>query len=1429
MKNNTLLKVLSATAIFSAVAAIEAYDQDSFAFAAEDTPVVASSSTATPGANLTTTPDATSTDNIYTTTPVSVPSVSATDNTTFKDYKNLKNGEYSIEASALNFNAEGTVPSMASAGLDNTKTKLIVEDGKYTVNVTFNPIKIGQNKGYLGDLKYYDGDKTHENRREITNGDFKDTKIIDNYTEKENDEYSETYRKKYPERHVYPKTFSYSVDKNKIDTNNQLETFTQVFVPVMDSILNGAGVQNMILTYNFNKLKPLHINTTENTDTRFVKLSVKDDTITTPKVRKNVDTIGKLIRENNEEYLVFNYYSKVGEGKNNDGIQNIKYSDKEIQNAKDSDLLSPISNKIIETITTSDSIYEISEVKIPVTGKKEVIVYGDFQYPARIMKQYGTITWNDANVIVNNNAQVDEPKLFSIKATLGGTRIKKTNEPSKEYDFTKDGITYTPYNGLSGNKFKLARHYYHTLEMSFERNNLINTKTRHIKYTIDGSEPTFKSQDAAVKFANANPHKPEFSYNINIDPFAEGTNITSSGGNIIVKVKSFNIDGTESSATKTYILPFEKETLDKAETTLNINNKEYTATLSSKNKFLLDEDVTIKTTPVSERIMNHTLDSKVQELGLTKVNSFKFDLTKKDGSKFTPLDKDGWNINENPIFTLNIAGYEATANTQVYIYENGTLRLIPSTPSKKGVEFNVNSDEAYFIIAEKDSQILKKEKIMELNNKVSETEKILSDTSTISTAKANLETELEKIKKTLTRPKASLSSIVLHLENLDINLKKLKSEKNTDLKYLQNNFENLTHIVNSDILSQLLTKEKLEELKALVSKTNNSLNDALSLQNNIKELYESLNNLSYKYPTQDIDYSIKKFYRPDETSMANNVFTNKGKLIYTPTKTYLEIDLKTMLFGNIHSHLLEIDVFKNKLDGEKVKYFIVNKYDDLNSLTGEIGNFDKKLIIELEKEVKNSYDIRVPNDGMGNSRPEAKLVITTNINKPEVLSDEEKAEKERIEAEKLAKEKEEAARLEKERLEKETAAKAQAKKEKLVKEKEEVARLEKERLEKETAAKAQAEKEKLAKEKERLENEAAAKAQAEKEKLAKEKEAAARLEKERLENEAAAKAQAEKEKLAKEKEEAARLEKERLEKETAAKAQAEKEKLAKENAEKARIEAEILAREKVETEKLEKLKSETVDGIMKDSSISEDEKEKLKAIINNATLKDTLVATVKNVGEISNISVSFNNSNIKATQFVAVEADEKNTTKVESLVKNTDENMQVIKTIDLYFKDEKGNKIDKKGETRTVTVALLANENEKLEVYYLNNNNNLEKIPSIYKDEKLTFFTNHFSLYSIIKNVTTNQAASNINITPTDTPTSYKNNASVQSVLPEFNRNSSTNKTDSEATKSNVQEIKHVATNNKTLAKTGMTTTTTGFLGLISLLTAFVLRRKTNK
>ena len=48
----------------------------------------------------------------------------------------------------------------------------------------------------------------------------------------------------------------------------------------------------------------------------------------------------------------------------------------------------------------NDTVYEISEAKIPVTGKNQVIVFGDFQYPAKMATQYGTITWSDKENIV---------------------------------------------------------------------------------------------------------------------------------------------------------------------------------------------------------------------------------------------------------------------------------------------------------------------------------------------------------------------------------------------------------------------------------------------------------------------------------------------------------------------------------------------------------------------------------------------------------------------------------------------------------------------------------------------------------------------------------------------------------------------------------------------------------------------------------------------------------------------------------------------------------------------------------------------------------------------------------------------------------------------------------------------------------------------
>ena len=222
MKNKTLLKVLSASAIFTAIAAIESYDHNAFA-----TEVTATANNNQSDVETKTVP---------------------------QDVKNLADGTYNITSEALIFYGNARAESMASKGLDKNNTKLIVKNGQYSVNVNFKPISLSGLNGYLGNLKYYDGDKTHNNRYDIEDNEFKDTTIVNNYSEKENDTYTDIYKKKFPGRTVYPKTLSYSVDKNKIDANNKLETFTQVFVPVMEFITPGTGTQRMILEYNLSSL-----------------------------------------------------------------------------------------------------------------------------------------------------------------------------------------------------------------------------------------------------------------------------------------------------------------------------------------------------------------------------------------------------------------------------------------------------------------------------------------------------------------------------------------------------------------------------------------------------------------------------------------------------------------------------------------------------------------------------------------------------------------------------------------------------------------------------------------------------------------------------------------------------------------------------------------------------------------------------------------------------------------------------------------------------------------------------------------------------------------------------------------------------------------------------------------------------------------------
>lgn len=233
MKTNKLLKVLSAATIISTLAVVETSTQNNTTFAVENNAIGA------------------------------------------KDIKNLPDGEYNITVEALKFYGPDGQPSMASAGLDSTNTKLIVQNGQYFVNVSFQPITFGGLNGYLGNLKYYDGNKTHANRNSIQNSEFNPATIVEYYSTSETDNFIETYKKKFPERTSYPKTLSYSVDKNKIDSNNKLETFTEVYVPVMASINETLGTQRMILKFDLSNA----LNAVANTQ----PTPTKPETTPTPK------------------------------------------------------------------------------------------------------------------------------------------------------------------------------------------------------------------------------------------------------------------------------------------------------------------------------------------------------------------------------------------------------------------------------------------------------------------------------------------------------------------------------------------------------------------------------------------------------------------------------------------------------------------------------------------------------------------------------------------------------------------------------------------------------------------------------------------------------------------------------------------------------------------------------------------------------------------------------------------------------------------------------------------------------------------------------------------------------------------------------------------------------------------------------------------
>ena len=1395
MKNTTLLKVLSATAIFSAVAAIEAYDQDNFAFAADETPVVTNTTTtpttnssntakptgtpATPAASSTTAPATTP----ATATPAPVTPKAEEPATVAQDVKALKDGEYKITAEALKFHEEGN-PSMAAAAIDNEKTKLIVKNGEYSVNVSFKPITFGGLTGYLGDLKYYDGDKTHANRKEIKDPEFKDSTIVENYGTNDTDNFIEAYKKKFPNRTVYPKTVNYHVDKNKIDSNNKLETYTEVFVPVMASINEAFGTQKMTLKFDLSSLARKKV-TADNYEAA-----------TYENPNKDVEYKGTIKKD-----FPIHVQGHLRNANNND----------------EESLYGSALDNYVKVEKVGD------KYKYTLRFKKGLADVGGEFYPFELHKvAYQGKDIPLTTLASNGNSSVKEGSITTDKL------LEKIQ---------LDGTAPYP-NGALMSHFVTLKLYYETATDYKERPVKLEDVVAPAKPKPVKPTPTKPKEEPKPATPTAADHAVEADKVPNTFPTTVKAELNG------------RTTGTASIYENSFVKDVKVEKVgDKYQYTIQVKEGKSTNFLLRNKPFTVSK-----------------LTYKGNEVNFTEVDA----ATKlKEGKILTDslLDK----IQVDAVFNVQTKGgakprYEERSAESTIALDFPKVEkpkeVTPAKPSVPDHEVDADKVPTTFPVTLKG----------ELNGRTTNSSSIYEDAFV---KDVKVEKVGDKYQYTI-QVKEGKSSTYL-LRNKPFTVSKL-TYKGNEVNFTE--VDAATKLKEGKILTDsLLDKIQVDTVISVQTKggvkprfeeraAESTIAIDFSTVEKAKE--EAANNL--------VPAKINNAHVANKPSMANDALV--------PEKTRVE-----KVNDAYHYYL----TFKDLRFGAQVGTVDTLSVDNTAAKRTDLGGEGHEKVFHFtspDKLTEKTITFSVLVDGKplrGHSNVAATLKFNwdaaTPLTADQVTSlHNDETTKAQAEKERLEREKAEADRLEKERLDKEAAAKAE--KERLEREKAEADRLEKERLDKEAAAKAQAEKEKLEREKaeanrlekERLDKEAAAKA--EKERLEKEKAEADRLEKERLDKEAAAKAQAEKERLEKEKAEADRLEKERLDKEAAAKAQAEKERFEKEKA------------------KLEELKKEALANITTDKDVNKEEASKLKEIVNSASLKDTLVAKVVENGSSEEIKVSFDNTTVKAANFVVEKANKETVAKVEELVKKVDENLSVVKTIDIHFTDSKGTTIDKKGETRAVTVAVVANENEKLEVYYVNGNE-LEKVPSVYKDGKLTFFTNHFSLYTIVKeginpsNKKTEFETGEALVQPelpalneipksetgealvqpelpelneiskaekgealiqpelpalSEIPNSETGEALVQPELPELNINDlnkeqkakeqaqpstqdifgqNKNKEDKKAEAEKTSQT--VAKGLKALANTGVSSTATVGLGALVLLSALVLRRKNNK
>ena len=216
--------------------------------------------------------------------------------------------------------------------------------------------------------------------------------------------------------------------------------------------------------------------------------------------------------------------------------------------------------------------------------------------------------------------------------------------------------------------------------------------------------------------------------------------------------------------------------------------------------------------------------------------------------------------------------------------------------------------------------------------------------------------------------------------------------------------------------------------------------------------------------------------------------------------------------------------------------------------------------------------------------------------------------------------------------------------------------------------------------------------------------------------------------------------------------------------------------------------------------------EKQENLLNSAA--DNHVLSSKLSGR--DVNVSFDKNKIKADEIFVGAINDENLNK--EIINRLGNEYKVVEVFEIHFKKD-GKKLDSDAE-RTVKVSVVKNNFAKLEVYHIADNNVLEKVDSSFSDGVVQFKINHFSKFTILERIRVGAKDLESRVQIVTPVKAEYNEESIQITKTRATNNQSSKKGE------------NIKKENEELPKTGLKTTDTFGIALLSLGIVIAIRRK---